>query len=300
MRWHVQVMGEGPVLLLLHGTGAATHSWRDLMPLLAAHFTVSRPICPGTASPPAAGRRPVDAGDGASGRRIAGRARRSTPALIVGHSAGAAIALRMALDAPWRRRARWSGSTPRCCRFPDLPRGCSRRWRGCCSSIRSRRMIFSRHRPHTGRGRRASCRAAPDRGSMRRGSDFYGRLFATPAQCAGAITMMADWDLDTLKRDLPRVRHAGCCSSHGDRDAAIPLGNAARGGGAGPRRAGRDGGGAGPSGARGAAGADCRPHRRLRTDDRLDKEERMDHRYFSLFDMAIVGVPVHRLSASGS
>ena len=26
MRWHVQVMGSGPALLLLHGTGAATHS----------------------------------------------------------------------------------------------------------------------------------------------------------------------------------------------------------------------------------------------------------------------------------
>jgi magnesium chelatase accessory protein len=38
MRWHVQVMGQGPVLLLLHGTGASTHSWRDVMPLLRAPF----------------------------------------------------------------------------------------------------------------------------------------------------------------------------------------------------------------------------------------------------------------------
>ena len=36
LRWHVQVMGAGPVLLLLHGTGASTHSWRDVMPKLAA------------------------------------------------------------------------------------------------------------------------------------------------------------------------------------------------------------------------------------------------------------------------
>ncbi|MDU3043759.1 MAG: alpha/beta hydrolase, partial [Bradyrhizobium sp.] len=35
LRWHVQMMGEGPVALLAHGTGAATHSWRDLAPLLA-------------------------------------------------------------------------------------------------------------------------------------------------------------------------------------------------------------------------------------------------------------------------
>ena len=35
MRWHVQIMGQGPVMLLIHGTGASTHSWRRLAPLLA-------------------------------------------------------------------------------------------------------------------------------------------------------------------------------------------------------------------------------------------------------------------------
>ena len=47
MRWHVQVMGSGPVLLLLHGTGASSHSWRDLAPRLARHFTVLAPDLPG-------------------------------------------------------------------------------------------------------------------------------------------------------------------------------------------------------------------------------------------------------------
>ncbi|MFX4944941.1 alpha/beta fold hydrolase, partial [Acinetobacter baumannii] len=54
-RWHVQVMGEGPVALLAHGTGAATHSWRKLMPILAKSFTVIAPDLPGhgfTDTPP--------------------------------------------------------------------------------------------------------------------------------------------------------------------------------------------------------------------------------------------------------
>ena len=36
-RWHVQVMGavDAPALWLLHGTGASSHSWRALLPLLA-------------------------------------------------------------------------------------------------------------------------------------------------------------------------------------------------------------------------------------------------------------------------
>jgi len=32
--WHIQEMGTGPDLLLLHGAGATTHSWRDQMPAL--------------------------------------------------------------------------------------------------------------------------------------------------------------------------------------------------------------------------------------------------------------------------
>ena len=28
LRWHVQILGNGPTLLLVHGTGASTHSWR--------------------------------------------------------------------------------------------------------------------------------------------------------------------------------------------------------------------------------------------------------------------------------
>ncbi|MEM9854246.1 MAG: alpha/beta fold hydrolase, partial [Pseudomonadota bacterium] len=37
-RWHVQIMGEGPDLLLLHGAGGATQSWRGLMPILARRY----------------------------------------------------------------------------------------------------------------------------------------------------------------------------------------------------------------------------------------------------------------------
>ena len=34
-RWHVQDIGEGEIVLLLHGAGGSTHSFRDLIPLLA-------------------------------------------------------------------------------------------------------------------------------------------------------------------------------------------------------------------------------------------------------------------------
>jgi len=39
-RWHVQDIGDGPLVLLLHGAGGATHSWQHLTPLLQPHFRV--------------------------------------------------------------------------------------------------------------------------------------------------------------------------------------------------------------------------------------------------------------------
>lgn len=38
--WHVQEMGAGPLILLLHGAGGATHSFRNLIPLLTPHYRV--------------------------------------------------------------------------------------------------------------------------------------------------------------------------------------------------------------------------------------------------------------------
>ena len=134
------------------------------------------------------------------------------PTLIVGHSAGAAIAIRMALDgiaAPARDRRARRGAAAVSRAWRD---SCSRRWRGCCSSIRSRRTSSRGWRGRRARPR-ASWRAAPARGSMRRGCDCYERLFATPAHCAGAIAMMADWDLDALRARPAAARRRRCCWS---------------------------------------------------------------------------------------
>jgi len=99
LRWHVQVMGEGPVALLLHGTGAATHSWRDFMPLLAQRYTVVAPDLPGHGFTEALPLRRLSLPGVA--QAVAGLLRELdlTPELAIGHSAGAAILCRMALDA---------------------------------------------------------------------------------------------------------------------------------------------------------------------------------------------------------
>lgn len=94
--WCVLDMGSGPVVLLLHGAGGSGHSFRNLIPLLAPHYRVIVPDLPGQGftRTGARGRFGLDAmaADLAALCRTEGLA----PVAIIGHSAGGAIALRMA------------------------------------------------------------------------------------------------------------------------------------------------------------------------------------------------------------
>lgn len=223
LRWHVQIMGQGPVMLLLHGTGAATHSWRALAPLLAEHFTVVAPDLPGhafTAGRPAGGLS-MSAMARAVGDLL--RALEMKPDIIVGHSAGAAIAIRMALDGIADPQA-IVGLNAALLPFPGL---------GAKLFPTLARLLFvNPFAPHffarlarvPGETVRFLARSTGSRIEAA-GSRCYERLFSMPGHCAGAITMMADWDLESLKRDLPRLK-ARLLLVHGEADAAIPLANA--------------------------------------------------------------------------
>ncbi len=98
INWHVQIQGTGPVLLLLHGTGSATHSWATLAPLLAPHFTIVAPDLPGH------GFTDTPRGDGLSLPGMAVlinalvQALDIKPFAIIGHSAGAAIGAELVLS----------------------------------------------------------------------------------------------------------------------------------------------------------------------------------------------------------
>ena len=98
IRWHVQRMGEGPPLLLIHGTGAATHSWRALLPLLAPHFDVIAPDLPGHGftQSPASYRLSLPGMAADVGRLLDTIGIK--PDIGVGHSAGAAILARLCID----------------------------------------------------------------------------------------------------------------------------------------------------------------------------------------------------------
>lgn len=223
LRWHVQVMGSGPVVLLLHGTGAATHSWRDLAPPLADRFTVVSLDLPGhgfTTGRPAGGLAMP-----AMARAVADLLSRLdlSPRLIVGHSAGAAIGVRMTLDG-LASPAAVIGLSAALLPFPGLAAK--------LFPTLARLLFVNPFAPHIfaamargpGEAGRFLERATGSRIDAA-GVDLYRRLFATPDHCGGAITMMADWDLASLQRDLPKLE-VPLVLLHGDADAAIPLASA--------------------------------------------------------------------------
>jgi len=225
LRWHVQIMGpdDAPVLLLLHGTGAATHSWRDCAPLLARQFRVVAPDLPGhgfTTGRPKGGLA-MAAMARALGDLIAALA--LDPVVIVGHSAGAAIAVRMVIDGVAHPRA-IVGLGAALLPIPGLA--------GVLFPSLARLLFVNPLAPHlfaqmarkpgeTARFLARSTGSSIDAA----GIAAYAALFATPGHCAGAVTMMADWDLPALRRDLARL-DLPVLLVHGSADAAIPLAHA--------------------------------------------------------------------------
>ena len=99
--WHVQLSGTGPVVLLLHGTGSSTHSWSDLVPLLEPHAQVLIPDLPGHAFTLGAKLEDLKLDTIArSLQLLIDQLGIEAPSIVVGHSAGAPLALRFAVAAP--------------------------------------------------------------------------------------------------------------------------------------------------------------------------------------------------------
>lgn len=207
LRWHVQQMpaprAGAPRVLLLHGTGASTHSWRALMPLLAPHATVLACDLPGhgfTASPPARG-----LSLGALAARLAQllRALPFLPDLGVGHSAGAAILAQAVLveRLPLRALVSLNGAF--------LPFG------GIAAPLFSPLARLLHAMPGVPRlfAHRASDPAVVRRLVEGTGSTLdasglalYCRLIRDPDHARAALGMMAHWDLRPLAQALPRLR----------------------------------------------------------------------------------------------
>lgn len=199
LRWHVQRMGDGPVALLIHGTGASSHSWRTLAPLLAPRFTVVAADLPGhgfTEPPP---RRRLSLPRMAEAVADLVDALELDPSLAIGHSAGAAILARACIDG---RLA------------PDALVGINAAmmpFRGAAGILfppLAKLLFLNPLTPYllarSATDRSRVTRLIEDTGSVLSevGIDLYARLLTSPPHVTAALGMMANWDLRRFERDL--------------------------------------------------------------------------------------------------
>jgi magnesium chelatase accessory protein len=215
--WHVQIMGSGPVCLLIHGTGAATHSWRDVMPLLAEHFTVVAMDLPGHGFTKGSGKSPTLEGMATSVAALLNELKLA-PDVIVGHSAGVAIAAQLLLDRKWQIPL--IGFTPALMPFPGLAAKIFPSLAKMLFTNPFVAIIFSRMAQAPGQTAKFLARATGSNIDAA-GAKYYTRLFSKSGHCDGAIRMMANWRLEALGAKLGNLTSPVLLVSAA-KDAAIP------------------------------------------------------------------------------
>jgi len=219
MTWRVVQKGRGPTLLLLHGTGASAHSWSGLIPALAEHFTVLAPDLPGHGF--TRGRAVGSASLTNMARMLAGLTGvlGSKPAMIGGHSAGAAIALQFAS----REGAKVPiiGFNPALTPFPGIAQR--------LFPTLAKLLFVNPFAPRIFAGM-MSAPFATERFLLRatgsridaQSLQCYGALLGNSRHCEGALGMMASWDLAALADLLPTIDNP-VLLVHSRGDAAIPV-----------------------------------------------------------------------------
>ncbi len=215
--WHVQVLGQGPDLLLLHGAGASAHSFHRLAPLLQGYRAIM-PDLPGQGFTRAGGmmRLGLDAMADDLSTLCADQGWR--PVAIIGHSAGGAIALRMTEVLP---------NPPRCIiglnaalgpfdgfagwLFPKLAKAMSAS--PFVAAIVTR-LVSNRNQVEMllkGTGSTLD----PE------GVALYQRLVSDKRHVEGTLGMMAQWQLEPLIERLPQIMVPTLLIAS-DKDRAVP------------------------------------------------------------------------------
>lgn len=200
-RWHVQEAGQGPVILFIHGTGASTHSWRDILPPVSGQARVFAIDLPGQGFTKVANLSRSGLPEMSADIATLLAQEEVAPAMIVGHSAGAAIALRLALDLPQPPRrvvtfnaalGKFEGSAGHV--FPAL------------ANFLARNPLVPLTFSWLGTSRHVVRQVIEATGSTLddRGIDLYRALLSDRAHDAATLAMMSQWDLTRLNADLPR------------------------------------------------------------------------------------------------
>ncbi|MDJ0918755.1 MAG: alpha/beta fold hydrolase [Woeseiaceae bacterium] len=201
--WHVQRAGQGDTILLLHGTAASTHTWRDVIPALSGSFDVLAVDLPGhgfSERVVGGGMSLDDISDGIAGLL---HDLKISPSCIVGHSAGAAVALNLVL------KNQVDAGHIIGINAALLPFG---------GTLKNLFSPLARFFASTQLMPRMLARRAADKRAVERvlngtgstidsdGMEYYQRLFQRESHLSSVLQMMASWELGPLLRELPGLQ----------------------------------------------------------------------------------------------
>jgi magnesium chelatase accessory protein len=232
LRWHVQKMPGNPYLpktslpdlLLIHGTGASTHSWRALMPLLSPKYKVWAVDLPGHGFTSAGTAQQMSLPGMAQALAALLEALGVQPQVLVGHSAGAAIAARLCLDGWLAPQSLFSlnGALLPLGGLPGLMFPPAAKLMAALPFV-PKLFALSAANPQ------AASRLIAGTGSVLddEGTALYARLLRSSNHAAGALAMMANWDLKALEIKLPELKPA-LTLVVGTNDQAVPPSQANR------------------------------------------------------------------------
>ncbi len=200
-RWQVRDEGKGPCILLLHGAGASADSWAGVIPLLATDYRVVAIDLPGQGETKLGTR--MRSGLNSMAEDISALMTRldAQPAIMVGHSAGAAIALRMA-EATFPGTS-VIGFNAALAEFPGLAAVLFPALANLLSlspGAGDLIALAASNRSSTKRLLKTTGGPITDEMVLR-----YHRLITKPAHVKATLAMMAQWRIQPIRKSLPNI-----------------------------------------------------------------------------------------------
>ncbi|WP_223421455.1 alpha/beta fold hydrolase BchO [Tateyamaria pelophila] len=202
-RWHVQEAGEGKTILMLHGAGGSTHSYRELLRILAETHHVVALDLPGHGFTQLGARH--RSGLDAMAQDIAALCAQEgwDPDVIIGHSAGGAVALRLAQPdlSPRGQSPLVIGINAALSEFKGLAGLLFPAMAKALAAIPFSARLFSGASSNPDRIKSLIGSTGSDLDAE--GLDLYRRLVADRNHVDGTLLMMAQWQLNPLLDSLP-------------------------------------------------------------------------------------------------
>jgi magnesium chelatase accessory protein len=219
LRWHIQRSGSGPNILLVHGFAASTHSWRELIPMLARHYSVLAVDLPGHGRTSAIPSVLCSISGIGNMLTILLESLNFQPDFVVGHSAGAVILCNMALGHQINPRVIISVNGA----FVPLF-GVGSSFISRLGKRFSKRPLLHRILARRAFNRRNVARVLESTGSRVSEQDIelYAKLLQQPAHVMSALSLMSQWDLGSFIAQLTFLTQPLYLLVGGN-DKAVPL-----------------------------------------------------------------------------